>query len=79
MSTQCIKAGILLTAMPFIPFRLKKANDTARLAHFDAQLTWGDLVLKIVTLLNIQPLKDVSVTYFNKAKDAVTLTHEQDV
>ena len=64
--------------MPLVPFKLKKANTPVRLAHFDVQPSWGDLASKISSLFNI-PLKDVGVAFFDKAKDVVTLTNEQDL
>jgi PB1 domain len=66
----------LLMAMPFVPFKFKKSNAPTRIAEFDAQPSWGDLASKIAQLFNI-PLKDVGVTYFDKAQDAVTITNEQ--
>jgi len=64
--------------MPFIPFKFKKANAPTRLAHFDAQPTWGDLASKIVALFDI-PRKDVGVAYVDKYKHAITLNNEQEL
>jgi hypothetical protein len=67
-----------LTAMPFIPFKFKKANAPTRLADFDTQPTWGDLASKIAKLFDI-PLKDVGVAFVDKRNDAITLSNEQDL
>ena len=64
--------------MPLVPFKLKKANAPAKLAHFDAQPSWGDLASKIANLFNIPP-KDIGVAFIDKAKDAVTLTNDQEL
>jgi PB1 domain len=64
--------------MPFAPFKFKKSNALTRIAEFEAQPSWGDLASKIAQLFNI-PLKDVGVTYFDKAQDAVTVTNEQEL
>ena len=68
----------LLMAMPFGFFKFKKNNAPTRIAEFDAQPSWGDLASKIAQLFNI-PLKDIGVAYFDKAKDAVTITNEQEL
>ena len=64
--------------MPVFPFKLKKANAPTRLAYFDAPPSWGDLALKIAELFDI-PAKDVGVAFVDKAKDAVTLTNDQEL
>jgi hypothetical protein len=65
--------------MPFGPVKLKKANAPTRLAHFDAQPSWGDLASKIADLYSMSP-KNVSVNFVDQAKDVVvSLTNEQEL
>ena len=64
--------------MPLGPIKLKKANASARLVYFDAQPSWGDLASKIANLFNIPP-KNIGVAFVDKAKNAVTLTNEQEL
>ena len=64
--------------MPFVPFKFKKSNAPTRVAEFDTQPSWGDLASKVAQLFNI-PLKHVGVTYFDEAKDAVTITNEEEL
>jgi hypothetical protein len=64
--------------MTLVRFKLKKANTPARLAHFDARPHWEDLASKIANLFNTPP-KDIGVAFIDKAKDAVTLTNDQEL
>jgi hypothetical protein len=64
--------------MSFIAIKLKKAKAPTRLALFDVQPSWGDLASKIFGLYNIS-LENVSVTFFDEAKDAVTITSKEEL
>jgi hypothetical protein len=68
----------LLTAMPFIPFKLKKANAPSRFAHFDEQPSWDDLASKIGQLFNI-PSDRIGVAVIAKDKEPDILANEQDL
>jgi hypothetical protein len=64
--------------MSFITIKLKKAKAPTRLAYFDLQPSWGDLTSKIVELYNVSP-KNVSVTFFDEAKNIVTIASEEEL
>ena len=64
--------------MPFIPFKLKKANTPSRFAHFDEKPSWADLASKISQLFNI-PTDRVGVAFIAKDKDPDILANEQDL
>lgn len=64
--------------MPFIPFKLKKANTPSRFAHFDEKPSWADLASKISPLFNI-PTDRVGVAFIAKDKDPDILANEQDL
>jgi PB1 domain. len=66
------------TAMPLIPFKLKKANAPTRLADFDIQPSWEDLASRVHQLFNI-PSEHVGVAFVDKDKDMVLLTNEQEL
>jgi hypothetical protein len=61
--------------MPFIPFKLKKANAPSRFAHFDEQPSWADLASKITQLFTCNiPSDRVGVAF-----KPVILSNEQDL
>jgi hypothetical protein len=69
---------VLLTAMPFIPFKLRKANAPSRFAHFDGQPSWADLASKITQLFIIPPDR-VGIAFITKDKEPAILSNEQDL
>jgi hypothetical protein len=48
--------------MTLVQFKFKKTNAPARLAHFDAQPSWGDLASKIAKLFDTPPKTLVSLS-----------------
>lgn len=64
--------------MPFIPFKLKKANTPSRFAHFDEQPSWADLASKISQLFNI-PSDRIGVAFITKDKEPDILANERDL
>ncbi|KAF8326241.1 hypothetical protein F5887DRAFT_232486 [Amanita rubescens] len=64
--------------MSFITIKLKKAKAPTRLAYFDVQPSWEDLASKIIELYKVSP-ENVSVTFFDEAKDTVTITSEEEL
>ncbi|SRR6266576_4798434 len=64
--------------MSFITIKLKKAKAPTRLIYFDVQPSWGDLASKIVRLYDVSS-ENVSVTFFDEAKDTVTITSDEEL
>ncbi|KAF8812557.1 hypothetical protein BYT27DRAFT_6426880 [Phlegmacium glaucopus] len=64
--------------MSLVRFKLKKTYGTNRLADFHGQPSWEGLALKINKMFII-PLEQVGVAYIDKAKDAITLTNEEEL
>jgi hypothetical protein len=63
--------------MSFITIKLKKAMAPTKLTFFDVQPSWGDLASKIVGLYSDVSLNAVSITFFDEAKDKVTIDSEE--
>jgi hypothetical protein len=65
-------------AVPFITFKLKKANAPSRFAHFDELPSWDDLSSRIARLFNI-PSNRVGVAFIAKEKELENLSDKRDL
>jgi hypothetical protein len=64
--------------MSLITIKLRKPKAPTRLANFDVQPSWGDLASKIVELYGVSK-ENISVTFFDEAKDTVTIASEEEL
>lgn len=64
-------------AVPFITFKLKKANAPSRFAHFDELPSWDDSS-RITRLFNI-PSSRVGVAFIAKEKEPENLSDKRDL